>query len=90
MVEATIGLIAVADKVVLDTGSVATGTDGVSTDVETNGVEFTTGAVVGAVEERGGFKGGPARGLWWWAPWWRAALRQNDGGKKSQGGQAGG
>ena len=50
-------MVAVADKVVLDTGSVATGTDGVSTDAETNGVEFTTGAVVGAGEERGGFKG---------------------------------
>ena len=77
---------------VLNTGEVTTGTDGVSagrdtigTDADTIVADVTAGAVVGDVGEGGlpcsvtgggGVEGGPARRVWRWAAWWRAACRR--------------
>ena len=83
-------MVAVADKVVLDTGSVATGTDGVSTDAETNGGEQLSGGSSPSLQGHGSGAGWEGMDEEEGRDGKEGREERNEGGKKSQGGQAGG
>ena len=68
--EAFTGSAEAADDMLIDTGLVTTGTDGVAIN-DVMGGDIATGEVEipGTVEARICVEGGPARGVWLWAAW---------------------